>query len=175
QGVRTQLRNVARDFKPEENPVVPPRSAKSQKEWDAVPKPPPGGLVLNVTWKVIEGFEAPKSGQEKIWQKSLGLNRVWVRKDEAQDLIKGRLPESLQKRMAKAVPLQTKKLEVGIRQGRLSGLLHCQGMTLDKSTYGYNGEVFGLVDSKDGKVTRFDVVAKGQFSWQRRPGDNTRI
>src|SRR5262249_29372468 len=166
QAIRNQLKSLVRDFKPEENPVVPPRSAKSQKEWDAAPKLPQGGLVLHVTWKVIEGFEAPKTDEEKIWQKSLGLNRVWVRKDEAQEPTKGQLRGRLRKPSARGFPFEN-KLELSLRQGRLSGLWHCKGTTQDKSTCGYEADVLGFIDSKDGKVTRFDVVARGPFSWQR--------
>ena len=42
----------------------------------------------------------------------------------------------------------------------MAGSVHLETKSGDR---GYQAQVLGLVTAKDGKVTRFDAVAKGQF------------
>jgi hypothetical protein len=122
--------------------------------------PPEGGLVLYVTWKILEPEKLPNSKSshnDKHLSNSLGVDRLWVRKDEAEALAKGAFPDSLRKRMASyliyVVPGKLKTDGIKLAEGRLSGDL--------LSDTGERADTLGFVEAKDGKVTRFDLVIKG--------------
>src|SRR4029450_7956680 len=104
---------------------------------------------------------------------SLGREHLWIRKDEVQALVKGELPESLTKRIVRyhlvdntrGTPTgwtepEIQKLEMKLSEGRLTGRVHLE--TKDGKR-GYQADLLGFVQAKDGKVTRFDVVASGEF------------
>ena len=90
-----------------------------------------------------------------------------------QALIKGELPESLKRRIVRyhlvdntrGTPTgwtenDIKKMEMKLSEGRFTGSVHLE--TKDGSR-GYQADLLGFVQAKDGKVTRFDIVAHGQF------------
>lgn len=156
-----QLKSALRDFKAEENPEIPTLSKESLK---STVKPPEGGLVLYVTWKVVDGFDKPKSKDEAMSQKSLGVDRLWLPKVEALALAKGEFPESMKNRIASCLSFGgQKKAEMSFSKGRLSGSVHSE--TKDDNN-GYQADILGFIEAKDGKVTRFDVVAKGPYWWR---------
>ena len=53
-------------------------------------------------------------------------------------------------------PEQLKKFDLKIASGRVSGTFH-----LERDETQYKGELSGVIEAKDGKVTRFDLLAKG--------------
>ena len=123
-------------------------------------RPPEGGLVLYVTWKILEPaklLNSKSSDNDKHLSNALGVDRLWVRKDEAEALAKGTFPDSLRKRMASylqyVVPGKLKTDGMKLADGRLSGDL--------RSATGERADALGFVEAKDGKVTRFDLVIKG--------------
>jgi hypothetical protein len=161
-GVERMLREALDKFRPEDGPVIV--QAVDEKDRKSIRKPPEGGLVLYVTWKVVGGYDKPESSgtsgngsYDKVFQRSLGVDRLWVRKDEAVALAAGRFPESLKKRMLPhlnyATPGKADRLETTLCDGRLSGTLHADSAD--------EGRLLGFVEARDGKVTRFDVIVKG--------------
>lgn len=50
--------------------------------------------------------------------------------------------------------------QIDLNEGRLTGSVHLE--TKDGSR-GYQADLLGFVQAKDGQVTRFDIVASGQF------------
>lgn len=123
-------------------------------------RPPEGGLVLYVTWKILEPerlLNSKSSDNDKHLSNALGVDRLWVRKDEAEALAKGAFPDSLRKRMVSylryVVPGKLKTDGMKLVEGRLSGEL--------QSDKGERADSLGFVEAKDGKVTRFDLVIKG--------------
>src|SRR5262249_2186764 len=141
---------------------------------------PENGLVVSVVTKVLDGHDPVKSAQgtiqydmEKAWKTSLGREQLWVRADEVQALVKGELPESLKKRIARFhlvdntrgtptgwIEAEIKKLDLTLERGRLKGNVHLE--TKDGNR-GYQADLLGFVEIKEGKVTRFDLVARGDF------------
>lgn len=141
---------------------------------------PQDSLVVMTTAKVLSGHDPVKAAKgtlkhdmETAWKTSLGREQLWVRKDEVQALVKGELPESLTRRIVRyhlvdntrGTPTgwtdsDVKKVEIKLDAGCLKGRVHLE--TKDGSR-GYEAELLGFVQAKDGKVTRFDVVASGQF------------
>lgn len=133
---------------------------------------PAGGLVLNVTSKVLGGYDKKKASNG-IYESVLGRDHLWIRKDEAEQLGKGIVPDSLKVRLARfhlvdntrgEPPFwkdeEIKRLELSLDNGRLSGTIE---LATKAGERGFDARVLGAVEVKDGKVTRFDVVAKGDF------------
>jgi hypothetical protein len=161
-GVERMLKEALAKFRSEEDPVVVP--ATTDQDRGSVRRPPEGGLVLYVTWKALGGYDTPApsdtSGNgtyDKVFQRSLGVDRLWVRKDEAEALARGAFPESLKKRMMPHLSYATSgkadRLDVTLRDGRLSGTLRADS--------GDRGQLLGFVETKDGRCTRFDVLVRG--------------
>jgi hypothetical protein len=134
---------------------------------------PEGGLVVTVTSKVLGGYARTDDHTLKIRQEALGRDHLWVRKDEVIELCKDTMPQSLKARIARfhlvdntrgEPPFwkeeEIRRLEMTLRQGTLSGVVHPETKSGDR---GFDGQLLGLVEAREGKVMRFDVVAKGEF------------
>ncbi|RPH42155.1 MAG: hypothetical protein EHM91_09610, partial [Planctomycetota bacterium] len=133
---------------------------------------PEGGLILSATSKVLKGYDKAPSLEIGFFQNSLGRDVLWMRKDEHQALVRGEVMKSFQKRMAKfnlidntrgePYPWQDaeiKQVEMTIKDGVLTGTAHLETASGDR---GYKAELRGFVESKEGKLTRLDVVARGE-------------
>jgi hypothetical protein len=167
--VKTLLRKALAEFKPETvSATVPPRDEAAVA---GLRRSPAGGLVMYVTWKLIGDIEAQGNATtgngryDKIFQKSIGSDRLWVRKDEADALASGKLPDSLKKRMLRhhvqyVMGKEAQSLELSIRAGRIEGSIALANRTAD---------ALGFVEAKDGRVTRFELLLKG---WGRRVEDH---
>jgi len=166
--VKRLLVKALEDYRPEEPPVmVPPRDEKDP----ALRKPPADGLVLYVTWKVLGGYDRSQSPlklnerYDKHIQDSVGVDRLWVRKDEAEALAAGTFPESLRKRilwhvsytMAGGKGGKLKTFDLALRDGRLTGSFQTDADD--------PGHLMGFVETRDSKVTKFDLVVKGLGGW----------
>ena len=137
------------------------------------PKLPKGGLVVRVTSKVLGGYEEPENEYRKIFQQSLGRDNLWISASEHAALTKGQLPQSLLQRLARfhlvdntrgEPPMwrenEIQKLQGTLRSGQLRATVQLKTAKGDR---GYEAELLGRIETKAGKVTRLDVVAKGEF------------
>jgi hypothetical protein len=173
---RKRLRIVLADFKPAQVTVIEP--SKSYSPFRV--KPPKGGLVVNVYAKVLGSYQESDYKESpayvlqylKAYQSSIGRDHLWIWKDEHKALVRGVLPESLKRRIARyhlddntvgGFPgwrlQEVKKVDLTLHQGRLTGSVLLETA---EGKRGYEAEVLGFVETKDGRVTRFDVVVKGQ-------------
>jgi hypothetical protein len=136
-----------------------------------LPVPPADGMIVEVTSKVLGGY--PATDRPKFWEESLGRDLLWVRKDEADALAKGRFPDSLARRIARyhlvdntrgEPPMwdasEVKGLSLAINGEQITGAVDLATRRGDR---GYLADLAGTIETKDGKVTRLDLVAKGQF------------
>ena len=136
-------------------------------------KPPEGGLVVRVRAKVLDGYEPTTDRWRRIFQTALSRDNLWVSKSEREALVRGQLPGSLQKRIARfhlidntrgEPPMwnenEIRKLELSFNNGTLSGKIHLR--TADGQR-GYETELFGFIETKNNKVVRFDIIAHGEF------------
>jgi len=163
------MAKALKDFQP---PAAPAAAAGSP---DARfhKTPPAGGLVIKVTTKVLGGYEKGKSRNAEIYQDSLGRDNLWVEAEEAKELAAGKVPESLKKRIAsyhlvdntrgeppwwRRDEIKKVELEIG-KDGSAKGAIHVETAKGDR---GFSGEILGVVTAAEGKVTRFDLVAKGE-------------
>ena len=174
ESVLAMLQKSLDKFKPVE---APPIDFTKKDPRYALPE---GVLVVDVNTKVLEGHAPPKSKEgtiqydmEKAWKSSLGREHLWVRKDEAKALARGKLPRSLELRIVRyhlvdntrGTPTgwtekEIKKLDLRLQGGRLTGSAHLE--TKD-GRRGYQADLLGFLEVKNGKVTRFDMVVQGQF------------
>ncbi len=174
QSVLAMLNKALKNFEAVDAPPI------EFKEKDKRFVMPEDGLVIVTTAKVLGGHEPVKAAKgtiqydmENAWKTSMGREHVWVRKDETQALLKGGLPDSLQKRIlryhlvdnTRGTPTgwsdnEIKKAEMTLQGGRLNGRVHLE--TKDGKR-GYQADLLGFVEVKEGKVTRFDVVVLGEF------------
>lgn len=135
-------------------------------------EPPAGALVIDVTSRVLGGYE--KGGTAgKAARESLGRDHLWLRRDEAAALARGELPDSVKTRIARFHlvdntrgeppfwrPDEVKRVDITLRDGRLTGTVHLETKAGDR---GYRAALLGFVTAEGGKLTRFDVVARGEF------------
>ena len=142
------------------------------------PDPPEGGIVVRVQAKVLEGYEPPEDAWQAIFQSALSRDNLWISKSEHEALVSGKLPKSLQMRIARfhlvdntrgEPPMwreeDVRSVGMTLANGKLTGKAHLE--TKDGQR-GYDVELLGKVESNGGKVTRFDIVALGDF-WGEGP------
>ena len=160
--VKSLIKKALSEFKPETvSATVPPRDDAAVA---SLRRPPEGGLILYVTWKLLgdcaaEGNATTGNGKyDKVFQQALGSDRLWVRKDEAEALAGGTFPESLKGRMMRnhvqyVMSKDARSLDVSVKGGRIEGEVPLGD--------GKRAECLGFIESKNGKVTRFELLVKG--------------
>jgi hypothetical protein len=169
--VKKMLEAALRKYDPASDDPVPAEAGPKDARHEYVP--PAGGLVLDVTSKVLAGYEESSSRHAKIYQASLGRDHLWLRKDEAEALARGTFPESARNRLARFHlvdntrgeppfwrPDEVRALEVVVRDGRLTGTVHLETAKGDR---GYRAALAGRLEATDGKVSRLDMIARGDF------------
>ena len=174
----TRVLGMMRSALQKHRPVKVAAIAKGTPDARYNPKPPKGGLVVRVTSKVLGGYEEPDNEWRRIYQTSLGRDNFWIRADEHAALAKGQLPQSLLRRLARFHLVdntrgepptwrenEINKLEGTLRNGQLRAIAHLRTANGDR---GYEAQLFGRVETKAGRVTRLDLVAKGEF-WGEGP------
>jgi hypothetical protein len=167
--MKTLLAAALKKFDPSA-PV--PKIEESPRDARFVYEAPAGGLVVSVHSRVLGGYDRNKPAT-RAYEESLGRDHLWVRKDEAAQLAKGVLPESLKVRLVRfhlvdntrgEPPFwkedEVKRLEMTLDKGRLTGTVNLKTKAGDR---GFDAQLLGVVEVKDGAVTRFDVVVKGEF------------
>ncbi len=151
-------------YKPEDEAEVL-KALGPRETWGLTRKPPEGGLVIYATWKLLDPnarTPGPDTRFTDVWNHMVGVERVWIRKDEADLLAKGEIPVSVQKRLATFHPVLRglKRVDLKLHEGRLTGTLRTGSKTDDQ---GFDADVLGFVEAKAGKVVRFDAVARGTW------------
>lgn len=137
---------------------------------------PPGVAVLDVVSKVLGGYGEPSDYRERILHSSHGRDRCWIRQDEVASLSEEIVPDSLVNRMARFHLVDNTRgeppmwradqiliAEGTLRDGRLVGSVRIETA---RGRRGYEASLLGLVETADGELTEFDVVARG-LAWGR--------
>ena len=141
-------------------------------------EPPAGGLVVRVQAKVLAGYEPPETEFEQIFQTSVSRDNLWLTKEENESLAAGTFPKSAALRLVRYHLVDNTRGEppfwetgevvsesISLKDGTITG--HVELKSKDSSRT-YSADLLGYVTASQGKVTRFDVVAKGQFSGSGR-------
>lgn len=150
--------------------------AKVDRQWN--PQLPDGGLEIRVQARILSGYEAPETEFERIFQTSLSRDNLWLTTAEHQQLVGGTIADSLAIRIARfhlvdntrgeppmwsTAEINSSKLS--INDGKLSGHIELATASGDRT---YSCDLLGFVEHNGSRVTRFDVVALGQFSGEGR-------
>jgi len=151
--------------------VEPIRRRKSDPRYNV--SPPDGGLVVRVQAKVLGGYAPTNDRWRKIFQNALSRDNLWISESEHRALAKGKVPQSLQKRIARfhlvdntrgEPPMwkesEIRKLDFELRDGRLRGKVLLRTEDGDR---GYDVDFLGFVKSTGTEITRLDLVARGEF------------
>jgi hypothetical protein len=145
--------------------------------------------ILGYDAQAINGLYSRPGGNPKLsfareYMESPGQMFRLLRKDEAAALVKGSLPATVKLLIASSLmdpvqenrllikprgnldwhPGDLKKVEMRLADGRLTGSIRLEKTIREGENRGqgsYEGEILGLVEAKDGRLTRFDVVVKG--------------
>ena len=133
---------------------------------------PEGGLVVKVTTRVLGGYPPSEDKRVRINQESLGRDNLWLEKEDVADLAAGRISDRLRARIARYHLVDNtrgeppwwragdvKKFELSPADGALQAAVHLETESGDR---GFIADLRGVVERKDGRVTRFDLVAKGE-------------
>lgn len=140
---------------------------------------PEGAIVVQVNSKVLGGYARPRDQWKALMHKSIGRDNLWIMSTEVAALLDGRFPDSLAEKIARfhlmdntrgEAPMwtekQVKRIEFHLdKEGNIGGRVELE--TGDASR-AYSADLFGKLESVDGVITRFDLVAKGNFRGEGR-------
>lgn len=167
--VRKMVDAALAKFEPGDAAEVKPKVV----DQDYARVPPKDGLVVRVHTQILGGYEEPDHEYRRIFQEAIARDNLWISADEKAQLIKGTLPKSLSIRIAKfhlidntrgEPPMWTseevRSAEFSLKDGILSGEFHVE--TKDGKR-GFEGNIYGHVDSDGSSLKRFDLVAKGRY------------
>lgn len=137
--------------------------------------PPEGVRVVRVHAQVLGGYGEPKDQWEQIFQESVSRDTLWITAAEERALVDDHtVPPSLLRRLAlfhlvdntRGEPTfwteeEIKEAELTIgKDGTLTGRVH---LARQDGGSGYEAELRGVVEGKEGRLTRFDLVAHGDY------------
>ena len=157
---------------------VTPEIHSERQDPKYVVSPPKGGLVARVHTKVLSGHEPTTDRWKTIFNSALGRDNLWVSQSEHRALVRGEIAKSLQVRIARfhlvdntrgEPPMwredEIRTLEFRLEGDRLSGRV---SLRTDKGDRAYDASLLGRLETKAGKVTRFDLVVRGKFRGEGR-------
>jgi hypothetical protein len=165
--MREYLERVLKDFKPGETEALDasrdPRFARPL---------PDGAIVVDVYAKILEATW-PDEGDDyaKVIRVATGRDHLWILKDDLEALAAGRMPETLARRIARFhlvdntrgepphwAAAEVKELKLELKGGNLSGRAR-----LAAAVRTFDAAITGVVEFREGKLARFDLVANGNF------------
>ena len=169
--MKKALEEYAADFgeRPEEIEEI--EAGKRDQRYS--PTPPVGGLVIRVNAQVLGGYEETENRWKRLLQDAISRDNLWITRAEHQALVAGRTPETLARRIARfhlvdntrgEPPMwrdhEIESVQINIAEGQLSGRVSLKTASGER---GYECTLSGVVEVKDQRVTRFDLLAKGEF------------
>lgn len=163
-----QLRKGLETFRPPEAPATSASTAEDRRFGRPIP---PGAVTVKVAARVLGGYEKAEDPLRKVFQNGTGEDNLWIRKDEAEALVAGRFPDSLSARIAAYHLIDNTRGEpplwhaegVRRRDVRREGDLVLGSFRLGTDAHGAELEMRGVVEVREGRIARFDLVAKGLF------------
>ena len=168
------MQRALEQYRPRETPAIAPGKPDPRFVYG----PPEGGLVVRVHSKVLGGYEKTEDRWRKLFQQGVGRDNLWVRQDEHEALVAGNVPDSLVLRMARFhlvdntrgeppmwKPEDLRASDISLAKGKLTGTIHLRNGADDRE---FKVALLGFLETDGSRVTRFDVVAKGQFRGEGR-------
>jgi hypothetical protein len=172
--VERLMRKAVTDFRPTDTSAI----ARGKADARYNPTPPEGGLVVRVRAKILGGYPETSDPWKRIFHTAISRDNLWISKSEHAALASGTVPATLQQRIARfhlvdntrgEPPMwkgeEIRKVEMKITDGTLTGSVRLATASGDRT---YDAEIYGVVKTTSGKITRLDFVAKGDFSGEGR-------
>ncbi len=162
------LNDALPKFQPPDEPCQIEPLGEVDEENHFVVEPPDGTLVVNTMMTHLsEQGRGTNPWFDKLLPDTVAVDRLWLLKDEQEALAAGTFPDSLKKRLARWHFVDSitfdqnragvvKSFDVTLDDGRITGSLH-----LDGETQKMKLDLLGFAETKDGAITRFDIVARG--------------
>lgn len=167
------MRSSLAKFDP--NETIPEIDANPKRDARWSFEPPEGVTIIEVTSKVIGGFQLSgrRTGLQSITAEALGRDRMWITEEEVRELAAGNMPRSVQVRIARfhlvdntrGEPFFWGSGDVRDLEMKLDGEILVGKVRLEsgRGDRGYTADVRGVVKVEDGKLAKFDLVALGAF------------
>ena len=137
------------------------------------PAPPKGGLVIRVRARILDGYEPTDNKWRRIFQTATSRDNLWLTAEEHKSLAAGTVPDLVARRLARyhlvdntrgEPPMwkdsEIKSIDLKISDGTINGNVHLRTASGDRE---YKADLHGWIESKGGRVTRLDLVARGNF------------
>jgi hypothetical protein len=172
--LKKAIREVLTEYKP---PALPSGEMETEDPSEER-KPPKGTVIVNCFAKITEANWPPAKGlHQKLFQTSTGRERLWILKNEASSLARGKMPKALVQRIVKFHLNDFTRGEPNIWQNpdlrrfdidlapegsgyRLTGAVELGD---PRGRCGYVASLYGRVESSGSTLTKFDIVARGQY------------
>jgi hypothetical protein len=164
------MRKALRNYRPTATTAI----ARGKPDARYNPLPPNGGLVVRVRAKILSGYPETTDPWKRIFQTAISRDNLWISKSEHAALASGSVPKTVQQRIARyhlvdntrgEPPMwkadEIRHLDMKITGGKLTGTVRLATASGDRT---YEADLYGVVKTSAGKVTRFDLIAKGNFS-----------
>lgn len=141
--------------------------------------PPADGLVVRVNGKVLRGYETTDRNYVGIKQNATSRDNLWISSEEKAQLLSNNLPDKLARRICRFTLVDGTRGEPPMWSGEELrvcefsiddfGLLTGRfAMSTENGKRGFEGNIYGHIESAKGEVTRFDLVATGNYWGQGR-------
>ena len=166
------LKKSLKDYKYVETSVL--KHTDNKSNWNPNLKFPEGGFCARVNGKVLGGYEKTEDQWRELVQKAVSRDNLWANKSEHEALVNGTFPESLQRRIARFHLVDNTRgeppmwkdneivsLSMKIDNGKINGKVSLKSADGSRS---YDADLLGYLEIKDGKLSRFDLIAKGLFT-----------
>lgn len=155
-------------------PVDTPKLTAESQDKRFTYQPPQGGLVVRVQAKVLGGYDPPERPFEQIFQTAVSRDNLWLTETEHRSIAAGAFPESAALRLVRYHLVDNTRGEppmwsradvvsqtIVLQDGKITGRVELKSRDGQRS---YVADLLGYVESRQGKVVRLDIVAKGLFS-----------
>jgi hypothetical protein len=163
--IKTALPKFRRPAKPY---VIEPAGKVDVKNRYVVHSPPGAIVVTTLMSHLSERGSGRTAWFDKLLPKTVAIDRLWIRQDEVKQLIAGKFPHSLKRRievwhLVDSITFDqnrrgtVKKFDIELKNGRLTGSMQMAA----KKSHSMELEILGYIESRGNKITRFDLVARG--------------
>ena len=175
--VRLMMRAVLADFDPDSLATFHPLDS-DKPDGKFHPQPPSNGLILRVNSLILGGYQ-PVHDWKAVFHDAIGRDNAWITATEKAQLIdwvgnRGAVPEKVFARIlrfhlidnTRGEPPHWKAEEIKSLSVRLDEQDVITGsirLETEDGNRGFLAEIFGIAKMDGPNITRFDLVAKGDY------------
>ncbi|MDB4773024.1 MAG: hypothetical protein P1U82_30300 [Verrucomicrobiales bacterium] len=169
--VKKQLTEALKHYSPNKA-AQPLKVTKADPQYQAIP--PKGTIIARAHVKVLGGYEKTDDSWREIFQKAVSRDNLWITPKEQKALARGEFTGSLTQRLVryhlvdntrgeptfwKPKDVKQASLKVDI-DGNIRGKVR---LARSDGSSGYEANLVGQLSFTDGKLSRFDLVAVGDY------------